>query len=82
MHSKDAEGMANSLDPDQIAQSGLIWVYNVCPDLSVRKLRVITVGRVRQSTVEPCCNYRNICVPLHTIICEAKMQTFSLQFVY
>ena len=34
--------MANSIDPDQTAAS-LIWVYTVCPDLSVGKLRIITV---------------------------------------
>ena len=42
MHPKDAEGIANSVDPDQAAPS-LIWVCTVCPDLSVRKLRNITV---------------------------------------
>ena len=41
MHPKDAEGIANSVDPDQTAL--LIWVCTVCPDLSVRKLRIITV---------------------------------------
>ena len=45
MHPKDAEGIANSVDPDQTAPlGGLIWVCTVCPDLSVRKLRNITVG--------------------------------------
>ena len=33
--------MANSVDPDQTATP--IWVCTVCPDLSVRKLRNITV---------------------------------------
>ena len=33
---KDGDGMANSVDSDQTA---LIWVYIVCPDLSVRKFR-------------------------------------------
>ena len=42
MHPKDAEGIANSVDPDQ-TRSSLIWVCTVCPDLSVRKLRKITV---------------------------------------
>ena len=37
----DADGMANSVDPDQ--RSSLIWVCTVCPGLSVRKLRIITV---------------------------------------
>ena len=31
MGQKDADGMANSVDPDQ--RSSLIWVYIVCPDL-------------------------------------------------
>ena len=36
MHPKDAEGIANSVDPDQRC--------TVHPELSVRKLRVITVA--------------------------------------
>ena len=60
MHPKDADGMANSEDPDQTARrngkqwrpwsdcscssmSSLIWVYTVCLDLPVRKLRIIMV---------------------------------------
>ena len=42
MHPKDAAGIANSVDPDQ-TRSSLIWVCTVCPDLSVQKLRIITV---------------------------------------
>ena len=41
MSSKNAEGVANSVDSDQAAP--LIWVCTVCPDVSVRKLRIITV---------------------------------------
>ena len=41
MHQKDAEGIANSVAPDQTAP--LIWVCIVCQVLSVRKLRKITV---------------------------------------
>ena len=38
------DGMANSVDPDQTAyRSSLIWVCTVSPDISVRKLRIITV---------------------------------------
>ena len=42
------DGMANSVDSDQTAPLGavyssLIWVCTVCPDLSVRKLRNITI---------------------------------------
>ena len=40
MPQKGADGMANSVDSGQTA---LIWVYTVCPDLSVRKLGIITV---------------------------------------
>ena len=41
----DADGMANSVDPDQTApRSSLIWVCTVYPDISVRKLRIITVA--------------------------------------
>ena len=41
MSLKDADRMANRVDTDQIAPS-LIWVWTVCLDLSVRKLRNIT----------------------------------------
>ena len=40
MHPTDAAGIANSVDPDH---SSLIWVCTVCPDLSVRKHRIIRV---------------------------------------
>ena len=44
----DANGLANSEDPDQTAlncssRSSLIWICTVCSDLPVPKLRVITV---------------------------------------
>ena len=42
MSPNDAGGMANSVDLDQT----LICVCKVCPDLSVRKFRKITVFRV------------------------------------
>ena len=45
-HQKDASGIANSVDPDQTApreEQSLIWVFTVCPDLSVRKHRIIRV---------------------------------------
>ena len=38
----NANGIANSEDPDQ-SRSSLIWVCSVCPDLSVRKFRIITL---------------------------------------
>ena len=45
MSSKDADGMANSVDPDQTAHLGESdWVYTVCPDFSVWKLRIIMVN--------------------------------------
>ena len=41
---KDADRMANNVDPVQTApKSSLIWVYTVCTDLSVWKLGIITV---------------------------------------
>ena len=43
MSPNDADGTANSVDPDQTARSSLIWVCTVCPGISVRKLRIITV---------------------------------------
>ena len=42
MSPNDADGMANSVDPDQTAPS-LIWVCTVCPGISVPKLRIVTV---------------------------------------
>ena len=44
MSPNDADGMANSVDPDQTAPQ--IWVSTVCPGISVRKLRIITVSAV------------------------------------
>ena len=41
MSPNDADGMANTVDPDQTAP--LIWVCTVCPGLSVQQLRIITV---------------------------------------
>ena len=42
---KDANGIANSENPDQTApRSSQIWVCTVCQDESVRKLRIITVA--------------------------------------
>ena len=48
----DADGIANSVDPDQTAPLGLllIWVCTVCSGISVRKLRIITV--VMQNVLE------------------------------
>ena len=43
MSPKDADGIANSVDYDQTAPLSLIWIYTVCPDLSVWKLRNITL---------------------------------------
>ena len=40
MSPNDADGVANSVDPDQTAP--LIWVCTDCPSISVRKLRIIT----------------------------------------
>ena len=41
MHSKNADRMANSVDLDQNAP---IWDYTVCLDLSVQKIRIVTVN--------------------------------------
>ena len=46
MSPNDADGMANSVDPDQTAP--LIWVCIVCPGISVRKLRIITVPSLQK----------------------------------
>ena len=39
MSPNDADGISNSVDPDQ---TSLIWVCTVCPGISFRKLRIIT----------------------------------------
>ena len=46
MSPNDADGMANSVDSDQTAPRSLIWVSTVCPGISVRKLRIITVKSI------------------------------------
>ena len=45
MNPNNADGMVNSVDCDQTATLGatLLWVCTVCPGISVRKLRIITV---------------------------------------
>ena len=50
MHPKDAKGIANSVDPDE----SLIWICTVCPDLSVRKLRNITVDALHAACLLFC----------------------------
>ena len=47
MYPNNADRMENSVDPDQ---NSLIWLYTVCPDLSVQKLRINKV----------ICNYRRV----------------------
>ena len=48
MSPNDADGMANSVDPDQTSRSSLIWVCTVCPGISVWKLKIITAGYQNQ----------------------------------
>ena len=45
VHPNDAKWTANVVDPDQTCsfRGSLIWVFNVCSDLSVQIFRVITV---------------------------------------
>ena len=50
MSANNADGMANSVDPDQTA---LIWDCTVCPNLSVRKLRNITVREMSHLMTKP-----------------------------
>ena len=57
MRPKDAKGIAKSVDPDQTApraDCSLIWVYTVCPDLSVRKLRISMVGYFHVLSLKNC----------------------------
>ena len=55
MSTNDADGMANSVDPYQ-TRSSLIWVCTICPDISVRKLRIITVKDIFRLFL-----HKNIC---------------------
>ena len=62
MHPKDAAGIANSVDPDQTAP---IWVCTVCPDLSVRKFRIITYLKMTKICITHCGKYADILRPSH-----------------
>ena len=65
MRPKDADGMINSVDPDQ--RVSLIWVYTVCSDLFVRNFRTITVG---------CVKFRfRLCENLYTYLILKIVQT-------
>ena len=80
----DANGIANSEDPDQTAPIGsltaligsLIWVCTVCSDLSVRKLRVITV-KLYCYTIQ----FSSISKSNWNIICYASL-TSSQYMIY
>ena len=50
MSPNDLDGMTNSVDPDQTAPLGLIWVYTVCLDLS-RRISQIDMSRVKLKRV-------------------------------
>ena len=70
----DADGMANSVDPDR---SILIWVCTVCPGISVRKLRIITVIsfeklEIRRRNKIPCVNFLSVWILLIVIIGRCK----------
>ena len=63
---KDADGIANSED----SRSSLNWVCTVCPDLSVRKLRIITV-----------LNLLNVLrKKFDEMLCQASYQIFRNKF--
>ena len=55
---KNANGIAYSEDPDQTAPSGarrssLIWVFTVCPNVSVPKFRIFTVHHQEYAGGDP-----------------------------
>ena len=62
----DADGMANSEDPDQTAP--LIWVCTVCSDLSVRKLRIITIAILMKLIPK-----KQFCLEISTYYDDKKM---------
>ena len=74
MHPKDAEGIANSVDPDQTEQS--IWVCTVCPDLSVRKLRNITVIQAY-----PFCGWTARLCGFESLVLTIVLKTGSTEFL-
>ena len=60
MSPNDADGMANSVDPDQTAP--LIRIYTVCPGITVPKLRIITSVNIsyQNANQNTCGNYFKI----------------------
>ena len=46
MSAKDADGMTNSVDPDQTAPLLKIWVHTVCPALPIQMFRINTVAKL------------------------------------
>ena len=85
MHPKDREGIANSVDPDQ----SLIWIYTVCQDMSVRKLRIITVpaeiykqeGGSPKSDQFPCMQWKTICIVCYSNVDFSLLSTVCKSFV-
>ena len=90
MNPKDADEMANSVDPDQTApRSSLIWVCTVCPIISVRKLRIIIVlpkksARFATSCVkiyiETCINAKEktLCITISGFLCQSTESAITV----
>ena len=72
MSPKDADGMANSVDPDQTAQESLISVCTVCPDLTVRKLKIIMVCCV--ITAYYAGSFQPIMLCHYSLLCSQSME--------
>ena len=77
MSLKDAERMANSVDPNQTvfrdcsSRCSLIWVYTVCPDLSVQKHHF-------KGTL-PYSNFRTIRAGVYKTLCPQQLAPNSKQ---
>ena len=72
MSPKDADGMENNVDPDQTAQESLIWVYTVCPDLTVWKFRIIMVCCV--ITAYYAGSFQPIMLCHYSLLCSQSME--------
>ena len=69
MSPEDADGMANIVDTDQTApsQTSLIWVYTVCPDLSVPSRSTLFVQTSLSDLVYAVCPDLSVWLGLHCL---------------
>ena len=78
MNPNYADGMANSVDPDQTAP--LIWVCTVCPSISVRKLRIVTVPSLQKQLVIS--TFLFFCIDNDSQKCTFEQKRNSQAFIF